>query len=336
MTDNPLLNRNKIKRTTINESAVNVGVDPFHIAFGVDRTFFRAMGVCISSIAENNPGIPLVFHIFTSMKRLADQPRLEALAVKYNLVIHIYQFSTTLFHGLPTFERFSSAIYNRLIIPEILRDVAERVLYLDSDIVCLGDISELMTMNLQNRTVGAVPDHDPKTNQYKVASLHLKFGGYFNSGFLLIDLDRWNRENILSKALSILGNKELPLNLPDQDALNVTLDGQALSVEEKWNTLYSMLTMHHEIPDDTVLLHYTDSVKPWHLDCVHPLKRHFLTYQTLSPWAQARLTIPTYKRMKTYAFQLKKEGNICGFIVWYLRYSWFRVINKLPRINIFG
>ena len=53
----------------------NKKVNPIHIAFGVDANFIRPMGVCMTSLVDNNKNHGLIFHIFANSIQPIDVER---------------------------------------------------------------------------------------------------------------------------------------------------------------------------------------------------------------------------------------------------------------------
>ncbi|RIY35603.1 glycosyltransferase family 8 protein [Psittacicella gerlachiana] len=91
-------------------------------------------------------------------------------------------------------------IYLRLYLPRL--GYQGRVLYLDLDLLCFGDLESLFSLDLQGKSLGAVTDlnnHLQRFNQkpffdsrFSQELQEADFGNrhdYFNSGVLLIDLD---------------------------------------------------------------------------------------------------------------------------------------------------
>jgi lipopolysaccharide biosynthesis glycosyltransferase len=93
------------------------------------------------------------------------------------------------------------ANYSRFFMPDLLPDI-KRALYMDTDIVVYGDIQELFNYNLDNFIIGAVPDSgiisDPQ-KQKMVDKYIVPEHTYFNAGILLIDCDKWRKNNICKK-----------------------------------------------------------------------------------------------------------------------------------------
>ena len=150
----------------------------------------------------------------------------------------------------------------------------DKVLYLDYDVVCRGDISEFYNMNLDGVEVAGVLDIYGK-NFYHYRGL-FNFD-YMNSGVMLFNLKECRKTGMLEKAVGICMKKWMLL--ADQSALNKAISKRKL-VERKYNE-------QGERPrEDTVLHHFSNNfkflpyfrvqkVKPFDIERVHSvLKIH--------------------------------------------------------------
>jgi len=127
--------------------------------------------------------------------------------------------------------------YYRLYLGEILPQSVERVLFLDADVLVEGDLAELWQSPFEGTTVQATPDTYAEL-------LHLErlapLKSYFNAGVLLIDLNRWRREDMGRRAREVLNREGAALTFRDQDALNLALTGEWKALPVAWNL--------HELP----------------------------------------------------------------------------------------
>ena len=146
------------------------------------------------------------------------------------------------------------AMWYRLMLPELLPNVP-RIIYADLDIIFCRDLIDVYELDLGDNIIAAVPtrtDH------------------YFNSGFLLMDLDKIRKEKIYPKWIK--ESVEHDYKNPDQDVLNHTLVGRVLFLPLKYNFQLSHGSRIFKIYSETeiddlkhnlVTLHYSDYIKPW-------------------------------------------------------------------------
>lgn len=138
----------------------------------------------------------------------------------------------------PWIEQYSIGSMFRLLLPEVLPEL-HKVIYLDADIMFCRDITELWNMELGQNTIAAVPDvgiAEKGINANIISKRNLlKKEQYFNSGVLVLDLDRIREQgNLAQITIDLL--KEIPEStMPDQDALNVLYREKTLLLEPIWN-----------------------------------------------------------------------------------------------------
>ena len=299
-----------------------------HIAFGIDANFTIGTGVLIYSILQHNKG-NMVFHILTDGIYDEDIQRFDSLTKKYtNISIIIYHVNPDKFTELPTFFTWSQAMYYRFLVSEILSSDIEVVLYLDSDILCLDTFNELFEKKFSNSIAGVVSDN---SSMLEYAKKYFRLNGkyYFNSGFLVINLKDWRKNEISKKAIEALRNKN-NFKYYDQDVLNILLENKTILLEKKYNTIYHLADMKNTIDSNTVFLHYSGSVKPWQAwGQYHFLTLLWLKYKNNSPWKDVPIFQPqTYKQAKFMARTLKRNKKYISSVYWYLKYSLWKIKTK--------
>ena len=302
----------------------------FHIAFCVDNHYFRSMGATIASVIENNPGVHFVFHVFAYAVSDDHRHRLSQLETIFDVSTQIHIIDPAVFKPFAHFAQssyYSPSIFARLLIPAVLQGTAERVLYLDADILCVGSIGKLMRMDISDTIAAVVPDAEATTARRTVA-LRLKHPRYFNSGVMYMNVDRWISSRITESTIDAILNDGKNFRFPDQDALNVVLDGRVLFIEKKWNYLYGLIgdldddRRKLNIVGDAVFIHFAGAVKPWNNWSLHESRDLFVKYHALSPWNDMPLDeVPqNYKEMRMFSRFLLKRGHYVDAVAWYFRY----------------
>lgn len=303
---------------------------PFHVAFGVDSHYFRGMGVAMTSVITNNPGVNFIFHVFAFTVSDANRDRLRQIEVRYGVTVNVHIIDSSVFGEyakFPSFAQYSAAIFTRLLIPAALQSVTDKVLYLDSDILCVGSIAQLVSMDITDSIVALIHDSGEETVRNQCERLHLRDKRYFNSGVLYINIEKWIANDITSATMRTILESDRKFMFPDQDALNIVLDGRAKFIDAKWNFQYNLdnflksgdFSMDH--PDDITFIHFTGRVKPWHDWSLHEAKTLFLEYQSLSPWSDMPLDAPkNYKEMRMFSRLLGRKGRVVSAAIWYAKY----------------
>ncbi|WP_312518568.1 glycosyltransferase [Anaerospora sp.] len=312
--DNTILDEKLISAIPVDP----VNTNTFHVAFGVDEQYIKCMGITILSLVKNNPNITFIFHIFYGSITQNDLDKLNKLVTDNKTTVKLYRINQEVFNNLPTNGHITSATYNRLLVVNRLKNIVDKVLYLDADIVCLGDISEMLTINIDDYIVAAVKEAEHAISNH-IKNLNLTVEGYFNAGVLYINVNKWHANNISEKVIKVMIENYDRFTLVDQDGLNVVLDKNILYIDQKWNYLFDI--NKDTIPSNIKLLHYAGKTKPWSEWCVHPVKDYFVKYYQESPWRDIEFDKPThYKHMKIYAKTSRKYGSLWKSIYWYFKY----------------
>jgi lipopolysaccharide biosynthesis glycosyltransferase len=143
---------------------------------------------------------------------------------------------------------------------DLVEEMPSRVLYLDTDVVCLKDPKELYEMDIDKYELVGVLDyygsHFYRKNIYKK--------DYINSGVLLMNMYLIKENKLFLKARRRC--KWVKMLLPDQTALNLLCRRKKI-IPRKYNE-------QRKIKEDTVFRHFTTIFKTW--PTIHT--------QTIKPW----------------------------------------------------
>lgn len=138
-----------------------------------------------------------------------------------------------------------------------------RALYVDTDIVCRGDLTELVDMDLQGRGLSArIEDFGPEVKA--AAELNgVDPAQYFNSGVLVLDFAHAELPARIDEAIRLSEVEPDRLVFHDQCALNIAFREAFLPLEPRWNFFLRPHRARNGHIEDGVLLHYLDKPKPW-------------------------------------------------------------------------
>ena len=102
-------------------------------------------------------------------------------------------------------------------------------------------------------------------------------GKYFNSGMILVDLNRFRIKRIMPRTIAILEQSHHLCGYGDQDALNVVLWNDWLPLDPQWNFQREYLLDTNAFatrnPDhhDPIVIHFSGTYsKPWVKSETHP------------------------------------------------------------------
>ncbi|MCR5456685.1 MAG: 1-acyl-sn-glycerol-3-phosphate acyltransferase [Clostridiales bacterium] len=171
---------------------------------------------------------------------------------------------------LPTRDYYSKTTYYRLFISEMYPRIKKAV-YLDSDTIIQGDISELFKVDLQDYYVGACVEKvmvdTPVFRNYVEKTLGIAASKYFNAGVMIINCRKFRREYVLDRFLDLLHVYKFVVT-QDEDYLNVICHGQVKFIDQRWNV--QTYNEPYYPAKKAKLIHYIMQNKPWHYkDCIY-------------------------------------------------------------------
>lgn len=157
---------------------------------------------------------------------------------------------------------YTPYIFLRLFADKI-EELPDKILYLDTDIVCYKDIKELYDTNIDNYEFAAAKDY------FGMWFIDRK---YINSGVLLMNLKKMRENNSLNNCRKMCMEKKMLL--PDQTALNEVCKAKYY-LPRKYNE-------QKQRSDDTVIRHFsmtikfwpwfhTLNIKPWNVNEIHEI-----------------------------------------------------------------
>lgn len=250
-----------------------------HVACAAKGSYVAHSAAMLHSVAAHRGGLDLQVHyLHAPGLTRRDRGRLERASAG---AIAFHQIAAEQVADLPVREYFTEAMWYRLLLPELLPDVA-RVLYLDVDTLALDDLAPLWATDLGGAYVGAVTNVFQPDHLFHAAELGVRVQDYFNSGVLLLDLGALRRDGLAPRlrdtALARAGRR----GWPDQDALNLVLGARRFALHPRWNAMNSVL-------------HFDSAVEVFGAGALEearrsPAIRHFEGPPANKPWARGSRT----------------------------------------------
>jgi len=268
----------------------------YHLAYCFDKNFIQHFCAAVTSCIMNfgKPSTQLHFHLVTDQEdaRLSDFLATTKSIFGCEFSVHILanienNALDRIPHSIRNIYHFSLASYFRLLLPELVPAHIDKLLYLDSDTIVIGDISALLETDLKGNAIAMVLD--PNSEQY--AKGH-NLSAYYNSGVALFSLDVWRSEELTSKCFDYLEKPTTPVRLADQCAINVVLAERVAELDPKWNRFtydsqVETLALQ-SLRDDYAIIHFTAKEKPWYSWYRNALGKLYWDYLDVSPWKNAK------------------------------------------------
>lgn len=192
---------------------------------------------------------------------------------------------------------FTSAMWYRILLPELLPDV-ERVLYLDADTIAMAPIAPLWDVDLDGALVAAVTNvFEPWRGTEHTDALDLDQDAYFNSGVLLLNLAEMRRSGTTEEIRRVAAERSEQLLWPDQDVLNLVLGSRRVPLHPRYNAMNSVLLFDNaadvfgqeaveEARAAPAIRHFEGpgANKPWERACTVPHRDAWLAHRRATPW----------------------------------------------------
>ncbi|OVA02580.1 Glycosyl transferase [Macleaya cordata] len=260
-----------------------------HIAMTLDIEYLRGSVAAVNSILQHSLCPESIFFHF-----VVSETNLESLVKSTfpELKFKVYYFDPEIVRSL-----ISSSVrqaleqplnYARNYLADILEPCVRRVIYLDSDLIVVDDVSKLWNTNLGSRTIGAPEYCHANFTKYFTSGFwsDRRYSGtfagrkpcYFNTGVMVMDLVRWRRFGYgkrIERWMEIQKNGRI-YELGSLPPFLLVFGGHVAPIEHRWNqhglggdnVQGSCRDLH---PGPVSLLHWSGSGKPWlRLDVKRP------------------------------------------------------------------
>lgn len=262
-----------------------------HVAITLDVEYLRGSIAAVHSVLRHSKCPESVFfHFLVSEMGLGTLVRSTFPELKFK----VYYFDPERVRNL-----ISSSVrqaleqplnYARNYLADLLETCVTRVIYLDSDLVVVDDISKLWSTKLGQKTIGAPEYCHANFTKYFTkyfwsnSRFPAVFSGrrpcYFNTGVMVIDLGKWRRFGYTRRIERWMEvQKTSPSRIYELGSLPpflLVFAGHVAPIEHRWNqhglggdnVRGSCRDLH---PGPVSLLHWSGSGKPWlRLDSKQP------------------------------------------------------------------
>ena len=249
-------------------------IESIPVFFSIDDNYAPFLSVALSSIVRNSSKtyaykvIVLYMKLSERNRRMLTSLAAENLEIQFISMENRLDGITDCMSNRLRADYFTLTIYFRLFIPVMFPEY-DKAIYLDSDIVVPGDISELYRTELGDNLLAAAADHSvvdvPQLAKYIEDGVGIDKHHYINSGVLLMNLKRMREAQLEQRFLELMNTYHFDCIAPDQDYLNVMCSGKILYLPASWD---AMPTQGTEPIKNPKLIHFNLFAKPWCYDHV--------------------------------------------------------------------
>ena len=263
------------------------------IVFAVDDNYAPCLGVTIASIKENaSKDYKYKLYILIDKLSVANRVKLFSLSTpNFNIeFINVKEKLDTIKGKLHLRDYYTNTTYFRFFIPALFPKYS-KILYLDSDLLVHGDISELYNKDIGDNYVGAIQEEVMALfkvfGDYVEQGLGVPCKDYFNAGIMLMNLKQLRAIKIEEIFVDLLSKYKFEVT-QDEDYLNVICKGRTILFDLSWN---KTPIENPEFKLDKInIVHFKLSHKPWHYDGVL-YSEGFWDYAKMTPYYKELLSV---------------------------------------------
>lgn len=240
------------------------------IFFATDDNYIPFLEVALRSLIDNaSKDYKYNIHILnTGLKSDNKNAILSLNDNNFNIIFDdISNCIEPIKNKLKNVYHFSLITYYRLFIEKLFPQY-DKVLYLDCDIVVLGDISKLYNVNLSGNLVGAIQEQIINSNEtfkeYALCGVGVVPEKYFNAGILVMNLKKFRQEKLCEQFMYLIDTYNFDVVDPDQAYLNALCKDKVKYLPNGWNKA----SLTNKLEGNLNIVHYALYKKPWQYDDV--------------------------------------------------------------------
>lgn len=259
--------------------------EPLFIAAGINGAYVLPLKVMLASLKEYLASTyrPVLYLLNRSLS--PEQLESISLLVETHSIVPSDDQTKMLARqrGFPTEAAFP------LLLPDLLPESVERVLFLDADILVLDDVAKIWEADISGSSVAAVADQaipicsSPRGVKNRSALGIPDAAPYFNAGVMVLNLARWRRLGVASRAHEYLRQLDGQADFLHQEALNAVLWNDWLPLDQRWNLVASLTGRRYGPHRRTTwtppgIVHFSGRLKPWRMHVGGPFAAAYDQY----------------------------------------------------------
>lgn len=275
-----------------------------NVLYVFDDNYAPHAGISILSLLENTPFAEL--HVFCAGMNVSDGNvrKIENLVNGYGKMLTWIDTASSIkcIESCDTgYWNGSKATWLKVFVLWELPEDVKSILYIDSDTIVSGDISDILTINLNGHPTAQAYDSLGNTYGRKVLGLER----YYNAGVILFNVDYWKKDGFRNKFLEHLSLNVSKYRDNEQGLLNDYFRDEIVTLPLKYNTQGFLelfkediyLAVYDDFPfytaEEIATARKNPSINhffrifgdyPWEKGNKHPLTPLYESYKEKSAW----------------------------------------------------
>ena len=242
-----------------------------HIFYACDDAFLKFTAVSLCSMMKN-ASRARKYHVHVLHTNIEPKTQNQLLAMADDCFKisfdNVGAYLESLCRKLPLRDYYSNTTYYRMFIADMFPEI-EKAIYIDSDTVVQGDISELYDVDISDYDLAACHEQamvqEDVFGTYAEKCLGIDRNRFFNAGVLLINTVSFRKNNILGRFVKLLSVYNCRVT-QDEDYLNILCSDRVLFLPQSWNS--EVFGQMLDSAENCKIIHYIMVSKPWHYaDC---------------------------------------------------------------------
>jgi lipopolysaccharide biosynthesis glycosyltransferase len=295
-----------------------------NIAYACDDNYIAHTGISILSLLENNTDIELV-NIYLISVNISENNinKIKDLVDKFGrnlIVINFNDLCPDL--KLSNVGRHIETVYAKLFFGRISN--VDKMIYLDSDIIINGSLSEMWNIDITTKYFGLVKT---VTKDYCVQLGLPVFEPFYNDGVAVVNCKLLREDHMDIKFLEFINLYNGNPPVLSEGTINVVCKNHIETIHPKFNFGSSLLMFNNkdlsiisnelefypdkllnEAKNSPIVIHYLTGwyLRPWEQGCTHPLKEYYERFKMKSVWKSEPLQYKVLPKKLKFLKQLSK------------------------------
>lgn len=234
------------------------------IVININSNYLPYAIVMLESFFCHNSEVGTCVHLLYASMKDKDREVLRQFVEKNGGQLETYQVDGALFEEFPALQRWSVETLFRLLIPEVLPQSMNRVLYLDADIIIEKSLRQLFFIDFQGKSMAVCRNTDGKVDEKEKNRIWQRRSDipYFNAGVLMMNLERMRKVCTFERYCFEVRKNQALFPLLDQDLLNYVFGEDVCYIPaEEYNCIIG--PERGDFPKKASVYHFGTSEKPW-------------------------------------------------------------------------
>ncbi len=300
-----------------------------NLALSFNKAYLDYALVMLVSFCETNREHNEIYVLHSELESADTAYIKEALScydaelVFLNVTNYRWDLST-----LPTMQMWSREIYYRLMLPDIMPENVDRILYLDVDTIVHRPLNEFYYQDFDGNDIVACVDSNGKEKPFEaftefqqsfIKPLWSSDFKYFNSGVILFNIAQMRENFGFDYYLSIMESWDYKMSAPDQDVLNYAHFGKVKFASSREFNLFARQAYnegytYEDLKGKNYIIHYVGN-KPWDWMNTHfEFERLWWEFAALTPSYEKLMerfveSALSENRLENEAIRLNSEGE---------------------------